>query len=165
MNLRMLTEQQVEKIGTVDPVADFEAMVSRKDVDRIGEAISQMTTLIPRLVLESLTPQLYPKALKCLTALRRVCIAEGEGDKFNSWLQEFKSTLVGATSTAGRHVAFWKEFVVKEGITLISEDESAGSGVSKDESEKFLAVDVEAEAAAAAAATPEVTDEMDAEDL
>jgi hypothetical protein len=40
----------VKEISSVNPIADFNAMVKDRKVDRVGEAISQMQKIIERFV-------------------------------------------------------------------------------------------------------------------
>ena len=67
-------EEEVKEISSVRPIEDFNKMVSDRKVDRVGTAISQMQTLIERMVKNSLKGDLYPKALECLGRLRETCV-------------------------------------------------------------------------------------------
>ena len=49
----------VKEIGSVNPIEDFKAMVTDRNVDRVGDAIEQMKDMITKLVNNSLHGDLY----------------------------------------------------------------------------------------------------------
>lgn len=68
---------KVEKIGDLDPVQDFEAMMSRRDgTEWVNKAIQDMKNKIFDMVENSFEGDTYHKALECLVALRKGCILE-----------------------------------------------------------------------------------------
>ncbi|KAJ3055533.1 X-ray repair cross-complementing protein 5 [Rhizophlyctis rosea] len=157
MSVRQLTERVVDKVGTVDPVSDFNAMFRRRDVDLISDAVQQMSDVTVKLITESFGDQLYPKAMDCLVALRAGCAKEDESDTFNSWLRELKRMLTQGAHT--RHSEFWRRVVEKK-ITLITKEEAGDSNVARGEAEEFLQEE-ETTTATAPAAVAEADDEED----
>lgn len=68
---------KVEKIGDLNPVQDFEAMMSRRDSPEwVNKAIKYMKDKIFELVENSCEGDVYQKAVECLVALRKGCILE-----------------------------------------------------------------------------------------
>lgn len=71
------SEVKVETLGDLTSVADFEAMISRRDSPEwVSKAIFAMKNKILDLVENSLEGDNYPKALECLIALRKGCVIE-----------------------------------------------------------------------------------------
>lgn len=68
---------KVEKIGDLNPVQDFEAMMERRDSSKWArKAIKDMKSYIIDLLENSFEGHSYPKAIECLIALREGCILE-----------------------------------------------------------------------------------------
>ncbi|KAJ3043868.1 X-ray repair cross-complementing protein 5 [Rhizophlyctis rosea] len=158
MNISKLTQRIVEKVGTVDPVSDFNAMFGRTDVDLVSDAVQQMSDVIVKLVTESFGDQLYPKAMDCLVALRAGCAREDESETFNGWLRELKRMLTQGAHT--RHQEFWKRVRAK-GVTLITKEEAGDSAVESGEAQEFL----KEEETTQASAPVEPAEAEDEEDL
>jgi len=59
-------DEEVKEISSVNPIEDFNKMISDRKVDRVGEAISQLQNMIERFVKNSLKGDLYNKAIECL---------------------------------------------------------------------------------------------------
>ena len=55
-----------KEISSVNPIADFKAMITDRKVDRVNDAISQMQKMIERFISTSLKGDLFAKALDCL---------------------------------------------------------------------------------------------------
>ncbi|PHT93581.1 hypothetical protein T459_01463 [Capsicum annuum] len=71
------SKTKVEKVGDVNPVEDFEEMLSRRDDPKwINKAIHDMKNRIFDLVENSYEGDTFHKALECLVALRKGCILE-----------------------------------------------------------------------------------------
>lgn len=83
-------DEDVKEISSVNPVQDFNKMITDRKVDRVGEAIQQMQNMIERFVNNSLNGDLYDKAIECLETLREACIAEDEGASFNLFMEKLK---------------------------------------------------------------------------
>ncbi|CAG2246485.1 G22P2 [Mytilus edulis] len=110
--------------GTVTPVEDYLALVTRKDVNKFDEASKQMQKRIQQIVTDSFGAQFYPKAIDCLKTLREQCIKvsvplelsstlklKNEAKSFNIYMRQFKDTLI----QKGRR-DFWDE-IVTDGVT------------------------------------------------
>lgn len=52
-------DQEVKEITSVDPIGDFKKMVNDRKVDRVNDAILQMSAIIERFVKNSLNGDLY----------------------------------------------------------------------------------------------------------
>ncbi|XP_035659820.1 X-ray repair cross-complementing protein 5-like [Branchiostoma floridae] len=148
-----LAQGPVTEVGSVRPLEDFRAMISRKDDDKFMEASAQLQKRIEEIVMESFGDQFYGKAMECLLALRKESAKLGEPDQFNTFLRGFKETLFNK----GRK-DFW-DCMVREKVTLISSEESSETSVSKEEAGKFLEI-VEQKTE-----EPEEMEEAEAEDL
>ncbi|XP_031552940.1 X-ray repair cross-complementing protein 5-like isoform X2 [Actinia tenebrosa] len=123
---------KVTEVGTVEPVADFKELISRKDVDQFDEAAKQMKDRIVQLIMDSFGDQFYPKAMDCVVALRQESIKAGEAEMFNDFLRDLKSKIFNQ-----RGHGFWLR-LVKDHLTLINKDESPDSSLTKDDATKFL---------------------------
>lgn len=67
----------IDKIGDLTPVQDFEAMMSRRDSPEwVNKAIKDMKNKIFDMVENSCEGDTYQKALECLVSLRKGCILE-----------------------------------------------------------------------------------------
>ncbi|KAI8852129.1 hypothetical protein BC829DRAFT_414707 [Chytridium lagenaria] len=132
MSFAKLTTSLVVNIGTSDPVADFKAMLARRDVDLVASAIDQMTAIIATLVQKSFATQLYGKAGRCIEALREGCIVQSEVGRFNEWVKAYKEEV---RRTFPAFWEFWRE-EVKVGV--VSKEESGESEVTSEEAEEFF---------------------------
>jgi len=142
LNVDALLAQDILAVGSVAPVKDFEAMLSRRDIDLVGKAIEQMVGRIRQLVFDSIGDQYFPKALECILALRRGCVQEDEPQAFNDLLLRLRRETEGRSRDA-----FW-QMVAGVRVAPIHTGESLYSVVTKEESEQFY----EARPAAAAPA-------------
>jgi ATP-dependent DNA helicase 2 subunit 2 len=104
-------------------------MIQRRDVDKVDEAVAQMEEVIRGLIAGSVHGHLFGKAIECLECLRRGCVLEGEAERFNLYLRSLKGQHLGGQ--------FWQA-VVRADVTLIHEEESGDSEVSRQEAEHFL---------------------------
>ncbi|CAG2233995.1 G22P2 [Mytilus edulis] len=69
-------------VGTVTPVEDYLALVTRKDVNKFDEASKQMQKRIQQIVTDSFGAQFYPKAIDCLEDFEGTVKEEGiSGDE------------------------------------------------------------------------------------
>ncbi|TPX69665.1 hypothetical protein SpCBS45565_g02344 [Spizellomyces sp. 'palustris'] len=155
-NLTDLTTRNVEKVSTVDPIGDFNAMVGRRDIDLVTKAVEQMCDVIVKLVTESFGDQLYDKATNCLVVLRKVSAENDESDQFNNWLRGLKHLLSVGESV--RHAPFWRR-VVDQQISLITKDEAGDSNVTREEADAFLRAEEEPSAAISRGDEDEVEEE------
>lgn len=69
--------RQVEEVGSVDPVKDFEALLARRDSpDWVEKALKGMKRMINDLLDSSYNGNTFEKALACLVALRSGCVVQ-----------------------------------------------------------------------------------------
>ncbi|KAM7260780.1 hypothetical protein ACFE04_026255 [Oxalis oulophora] len=123
---------EVDQIGDLTPVQDFEAMMSRRDSPTwIIKALTDMKKKIYKLVGDSSAVESYPKALECLVALRKGCILEQEPKDFNDFLRRLHKFCQDENQN------FVHELVSRQ-ITLISKSEAIDSEVTEDEAKAFL---------------------------
>lgn len=134
-NIQALLRGGIESVSNVTPVEDFNAMISRRDVDLVDKAIEEMQVQVLRLVNDSYKNSLYDKALECIAALRAGCIKEQESDQFNAFLQSIKAQFKGKQRND-----FWV-LIQQKAMTLIASSESADSGVTPEEARDFYASD------------------------
>lgn len=124
----------VEGIGNLTPVQDFEAMMSRRDnPDWINKAINGMKSKIFNLLEDSYEGDTYQKALEYIVALRKGCILEQEPKLFNDFLGD----LVKFCSE--KYLKGFIEFLASKEITLITKKEAIDSDVTEDEGRAFMA--------------------------
>lgn len=120
-------------IGTVNPVQDFNHWLAQRGggIDVVGTAIEQMRGVTERLVDED--DDFHPKAIHCLTALRRGCVCEGEVAAFNDFARKLR--VIGGI---GRRARFWEK-ARNLGLGLITDVEVPTSSVSAEDARAFLA--------------------------
>jgi ATP-dependent DNA helicase 2 subunit 2 len=120
----------VKEITSVDPIGDFKKMVSDRKVDRVGDALGQMQTMIERFVKNSLKGDLFDKALECLQAMRETCIREDEAQRYNEFLHRIKRVFA-----KGSHAEFFQRLAaLGKAASLITTKESAiSSNVTEEE--------------------------------
>ncbi|KAJ3180875.1 X-ray repair cross-complementing protein 5 [Irineochytrium annulatum] len=159
INLSKITDSLVTSVGTAEPVSDFKAMISRRDVDLLTIAVTQMTEVISKLM-RSFGSQHFTKALHCIEALRQGCIEQSEVVTYNDWIVGFKREVVANKD-------FWAVFSGPEWrkkVAPISSVESGESSLSHEDVEEFFNVgNVDEEAQKAE--VPNVDDDQDMLDL
>eukprot|EP00828_Plagiopyla_frontata_P035002 TRINITY_DN4569_c0_g1_i2.p1 TRINITY_DN4569_c0_g1~~TRINITY_DN4569_c0_g1_i2.p1 ORF type:complete len:303 (-),score=81.79 TRINITY_DN4569_c0_g1_i2:145-1053(-) len=128
-------EDQVKDISEMNPIEDFQTMISNKKEDLVETAVEQMSNLIRKLIINSLNGNFYPKAFSCLQALRKGCITEDEAVSFNDFLFDIRQDFA-----VGKHEQFWK-IIVENNVTLITNSESIESGITTEEAKEFLSTE------------------------
>ncbi|MED6160577.1 ATP-dependent DNA helicase II subunit 2 [Stylosanthes scabra] len=124
---------EVENIGDLTPVQDFEAMFARRDnPDWVVKAINAMKNKIYDLIEDSHDGDNYSKALECLTALRKGCVNEQEPKQFNDFLRDIR----GFCQEKNLHS--FCDSLSSKGLTLIPKSEAADSEVTEEEARSFL---------------------------
>lgn len=131
-----------QTVGSVNPVADFEAMLGAPDT--VKAAVESMKARIVELVTDGANTAYYKKAMQCLVALRKGCLAQGESSMFN----QFMRAEVKANFSDGQHSAVW-EIVVESEVSLITAEEDSVVDVSAAEAAAFLQEAVHEETPAA----------------
>ena len=119
----------VDEVGTLNPVQDFKAMIQRRDTDVVDVAIAQMQAVIKKLIEESVMNSFFGKAIDCMVALREGCVKEMEAEAWNTFLKHMRMEY--------QNHAFWP-MVVQAKLTLIHDEESGESDVTKAEALAFL---------------------------
>ncbi|URD75280.1 Ku C terminal domain like [Musa troglodytarum] len=134
---KSLSSLEVEKIGDLNPVQDFEAMMARRDSSKwITEAIKDMQHYIYHLLENSYEGNSCPKAIECLMALRKGCILEQEPKEFNRFMLDM------CEKFRRSDLADFLELLYSKKITLISKSEAADSDLTEEEA-KNLPIKVE----------------------
>ena len=59
----MKPDDKVNEISSVNPIADFNKMISDRNADLVGSALDQMEKMIKRFIDSSMSGDLYDKAL------------------------------------------------------------------------------------------------------
>lgn len=75
----------------------------------------------------------YHKAATALKALRAEAVQHSRGASFNDTLKELRTLF----ESSQQHKKFW-QLLVDQQVSLVSDDEAPGSGVSAPEAEDFL---------------------------
>ncbi|XP_071804212.1 X-ray repair cross-complementing protein 5-like isoform X1 [Asterias amurensis] len=125
----------ITKIGTVDPIGDFKAMISQKDEHHVKQASEQMQDGISKLIHDSFGSQFYSKAMDCLKVFRQELIKLQKPCVFNDYMRRLKDEL-----KENSKMDFF-ELIQSERIKLIDASESSQSKVSIAEAAKYLEVD------------------------
>ncbi|XP_073141287.1 ATP-dependent DNA helicase 2 subunit KU80 [Henckelia pumila] len=127
------SDVKVEKIGSSNPVQDFEAIISRRDGPQwVNHAIQNMKHKIIDLVENSFEGDAYQTALECLVSLRRGCILEQEPKQFNDLLRHLHKLC------QERDLKSFIEFLAVHEVVLISNTEAAESDVSESEARSLM---------------------------
>ncbi|XP_047342319.1 ATP-dependent DNA helicase 2 subunit KU80 [Impatiens glandulifera] len=124
---------KVEEIGELNPVQDFEAIMSRRDSPEwVNKAINGMKAKIIQLVENSSEIDTYQKAMECLNALRKGCIAEQEPGQFNDFIREVYKLCQEKDRKS------FCELMTSRGISLITKSEANDSDVKEEEAKSFM---------------------------
>lgn len=111
------------KVGSVSPVADFEAMCAHPAL--VPAALAQLEAQVRDLVTVGGTGAYYKKAAACVAALRAACLMHGESARFNGFL----AGGLKPSFCAGRHAGFWDCLVAgglaTHGLITVEEDSAA----------------------------------------
>ncbi|OIT29116.1 PREDICTED: ATP-dependent DNA helicase 2 subunit KU80 [Nicotiana attenuata] len=127
------SKDKVEKIGDINPVKDFEEMMSRRDNPGwISKAIQDMKNKTFDLVENSCEGDTYDKALECLVALRRGCILEQEPKQFNDFLCHLY------IFCQEKDLRSFCQFLASHGMTLITKTEAPDSEIPEHEARSFM---------------------------
>ncbi|XP_060218825.1 ATP-dependent DNA helicase 2 subunit KU80 [Lycium barbarum] len=127
------SKTKVEKIGDVNPVKDFEEMMSRRDNPKwINKAIQDMKNRIFDLVENSCEGDTYNKALECLVALRKGCILEQEPKQFNDFLCHL------CKFCQEKDLRSFCQYLTSHEITLITKSEAPDSDIPEHEARSFM---------------------------
>eukprot|EP01083_Nonionella_stella_P230860 815713_1 len=132
INMDNFDSVKVTAISTVDPVKDFQTMWQQRDDPAcIETAVSQMWKVVSDLVDQSFQDRFYPKAVRCIQALRLACLNEDEWRRFNDGMNglrqkyEFEKT------------KFWDK-LASTGVLPIDSDECIESNVTTEKAAEFF---------------------------
>ncbi|PHT59150.1 ATP-dependent DNA helicase 2 subunit KU80 [Capsicum baccatum] len=127
------SKTKVEKVGDVNPVEDFEEMLSRRDDPKwINKAIHDMKNRIFDLVENSYEGDTFHKALECLVALRKGCILEQEPKQFNDFLCHLSKFC------QEKDLRSFCQYLTSHEITLITKAETPDSEIPKHKARSFM---------------------------
>ncbi|XP_071475745.1 X-ray repair cross-complementing protein 5 isoform X1 [Marmota flaviventris] len=126
-----LAEVSITKVGSVNPVENFRALVRQKNAS-FEEACHQLISHIEQFLDTNETPY-FMKSMDCIKAFREEAIQFSEEQHFNSFMKSLREKV-----EVKQLNHFW-DIVVQDGITLITKDEASGSSVTAEEAKKFLA--------------------------
>mmetsp|Transcript_12730 Transcript_12730/g.24528 ORF Transcript_12730/g.24528 Transcript_12730/m.24528 type:complete len:364 (+) Transcript_12730:377-1468(+) len=145
---------RVDKIGSVDPVKDFNTILDRRSSgDEVDMACAQMADMVKQLVNSAFNGDAFPKAIDCMVAFRLGCVMHEEPSHFNNALTEYKQLYCKKIPD------FW-QMVVEEGIFPINNSEVGHSKFTPEEARKFLDVAAPAPAQQAAAVDDDDDDDL-----
>lgn len=151
----------VDAVGAVRPVADFKAMLARRDdPTAVGRALEQMGLRIRETLDQSLRGHLYPRALECLQAMRAGAVQMEDVERFNALLLSLK--LLCAPSPAKPHPKH-EEFYAQmrnANVLPIHDGEVAASRVTEAEARNFFEAELEESVSAPVVAPPAVDDAL-----
>ena len=83
-------DDSVKEIGSVNPIADFNRMMTDRKEDLVKTALEQMEKMIKRFIDSSMNGDLFDKAVECLQAMREGSIKEDEAESFNNLAKQLK---------------------------------------------------------------------------
>ncbi|EGF79428.1 hypothetical protein BATDEDRAFT_89512 [Batrachochytrium dendrobatidis JAM81] len=134
--VKHITQRAVDTISTLDPVSEFQSMVSRSDGNYVEQAMTQMCHIVKTLIAESIGQAFYAKAFAALKALRVECVRHSNPSVYNALMRDLK-TEVQSGLLSRDHGLVWK-LIVDQGESLITQTESCVSLVSHREAVEFL---------------------------
>ncbi|RLN97043.1 hypothetical protein BBJ28_00010821 [Nothophytophthora sp. Chile5] len=156
----LLDSGDVTSVGSMNPIADFEALVelsqSKSDRhQRLTTAVTGMEEQIEKFLRQS-GVEFHRKALQCLTHFRKRSVEIHYSSQFNAFLAKLKAVLTEES-------AAW-EAVKEAGVTLLSSTEDPGVDVTPAEARAFLYGEEELGVSAAAASLSLQVEAMEEED-
>ncbi|VAH96463.1 unnamed protein product [Triticum turgidum subsp. durum] len=126
--------EKVGKIGDVNPVKDFEAMLAERSSSIwVQKAIEEMKKYTTNLVENSLQGDYYEKALKCFVALRKACIIEQEPEEYNQFVTKLYERLKKVDDV----VKFF-QLLSSKNVLLICKEEAPDSDVTEEMARSFF---------------------------
>ncbi|KAF4321686.1 hypothetical protein BBO99_00001141 [Phytophthora kernoviae] len=155
----LLDSKDVENVGSMNPIADFEALVESSQSrngrhQRLTTAVKGMEMQIEKFLQSG--SEFYPKALQCLSHFRKRSIEIQYSSEFNECLTKLK-IMLSEDSDA------WK--AVKEAdVTLLSSTDDSSVDVSPAEARAFLHGEEEVDINLAAASLSSQVEAMGEED-
>lgn len=151
----LLDSGDVTSVGSMNPVADFEALVEMAKSNRatLVTAVSGMETRIASFFRSGAS--FHRKAVQCLTHFRSRSVEIQYAAQFNAFLTQLKSSL-------GEHSDAWHA-VESDGVLLLSSDDDPSLSVTPAQARAFLYGDAHVDVSSAAASLPSQVEEMEQE--
>lgn len=152
----LLDSGDVTSVGSMNPVADFEALLdmAKNNRSKLVTAVSGMESRIESFFTSGAT--FHRKAVQCLSHFRSRSAEIHYASQFNDFLTQLKSKL-GEGSDA------WKA-VENDGVTLLSSDDDPSLSVTPVQARAFLFGEEHVDVSSAAASLPSQVEEMEQED-
>eukprot|EP00850_Spirogloea_muscicola_P018555 SM000171S03244 [mRNA] locus=s171:301062:307446:+ [translate_table: standard] len=114
-----LTSREVDEVGSVTPVEDFQGLLARREGDKwVDTAVAGMEKVIEHMLDTAHGGNTFAKALDCLVAIREGCVMHEEPLKYNGFLRRLEEKCRNPQLSA-----FWQQIKDRK-ITFISKDES-----------------------------------------
>jgi len=133
----LIQVDEVQEIGTRDPMADFDKLLSQRSSADLFERLSaSLWEVIYRLIDSSYGDLNFSKAVQCMLHLKGWAIKEEECQPFNAEITRFKAKY------SEKKKALW-EMVRAQKVTLISKSDLEDSAISDKEALEFLAETME----------------------
>ncbi|KAI9014097.1 SPOC like C-terminal domain-containing protein [Hyaloraphidium curvatum] len=104
----LLGPKFTDRIHNETPLEDFHAMLERRDVDYVPQAVGMMANVILQLIRNG-TGQSLTLAINCLEVLRKAVIEEDEVRPFNKFMRELKE--VALDPKRPRTSRFWVTYL------------------------------------------------------
>lgn len=123
--------KDIVAIGTITPADDFGVLL--KKGERFGKLCDQIQTVIYDLIFRTASLQ-TEKILECIIMYREQAKLYGPFN-YNNWIKELKKVLIERN-----RLNFWHQYIVKEGLGLITTEEAQISIVSIGEQLEFYEV-------------------------
>lgn len=153
----LLDSGDVTSVGSMNPVADFEALVDMAKTQRakLVTAVSGMEARIESFLTSSAS--FHRKAVQCLAHFRARSAALHYAAQFNDFLTQLKTKVGGERSDAWRAVE-------REGVTLLSTDDDPSLSVTPAQARAFLYGEEHLDVSSASASLPTQVEAMELED-
>lgn len=150
----LLDSGEVTSVGSMNPVADFEALIdlSRSNRSKLVVAVGGMETQITNFLTSGAS--FHRKAVQCLAHFRKRSVEIHYSSQFNDFLTQLKGKLDEKSEA-------WKA-VEKDGITLLSSEDDPALSVTPARARAFLYGEEEVDAISAS--LPSQVEEMEQED-
>lgn len=139
-----------KKIGTVNPVSDFEALIDALP-DEFEVFSSQIIDLIKKFTRvliqqDDQNETFKTKIVNSLKSLRKTCLKCDKTSIFNEFLKEYKQYVFESNEFKyfkNEIKSFWSDNLASNNLTLITYDENDLSDVKSEEAKEFLELKVE----------------------
>lgn len=166
---------KVRKIGTINPVNDFNQLIQSCDMENDFNSIcEQLIELIKQFLIESMhqsggDDDLYQiKAYDCLNQLRDTCLKYDKIKFINDFFIDFKQYLFESSETKRYYEKmkiFFKNYFIEKKLTLVSSSENSLSTKSDDDVSDYLKLPIDDESNVNNKQTTDKASDENVEDL